>query len=277
MYRERADVRTLRGKRRVKNTRVRKVLWRWFLCVSGLVFIFFGASWLSFLAPLQLEKIVLIGMNSAARREARAAEAAVARAFTGVGERLVSSTHTLFYPRRAILENIASSSPRIADTSATRGGRILVVAVAERAPFARWCTEGGSPCLFIDDTGFAFAPVAGDRTPTTPLIFMGGTPTAGTPFLSPAKFVHLRDTLASAARIGLSVVRASRGEGSDLSFFLVDGAETRFVLSVDTPALFLALPSTLSAAQLAIAEGSVAPPLQYVDLRFAEQVVFKRR
>lgn len=277
MYRERADVRTLRTKKRTKNPRARKMLWRWFLCISGLVFIFFGAARLSFLAPFQLEKMVLIGINPAARAEARAAEAAVARAFADAGERLFSPTHTLFYPRRAILENIASSSPRAAGVSAARGGRILIVAIAERTPFARWCAAEEQKCLFIDDTGFAFAPVAGDPMPTTPLVLVGGTPTAGTPFLPPAEFAHLRDTLASVARIGLSVVRVSRGEGNDLSFFLSDGAEVRFVLSATAPALFLTLPSTLSAAQLTIAGGSVAPPLRYLDLRFAEQVVFKRK
>lgn len=277
MYHERADVRTLRTKKRAKNTRARKVLWRWFLCVSGLVFIFFGASWLSFYTPFQLEKLVLIGINPAARGEARAAEAALAHAFVDAGERLVSPTSALFYPRRAILANVASSSPRVAEVSATRGGRLLIVAVAERQPFARWCAVEKQKCLFIDEAGLAFTPAPGDPAPASPLTFTGGEPLAGARFLSEAEFAFLGETIAAAERIGLAVDGVARGEGRDFSFLLTDGSAVRFVLSSDAPALFMRLPETIAAARLSIAGGAVAPPLQYLDLRFADQAVFKRK
>lgn len=276
MHRAQADVRTLRTKRR-KNTHTRKLLWRWFLLISGLVFVFFGASWLSFYTPLQLEKVVLIGINPAARVETRAAEAAVARVFADAGERLVSPTSAFFYPRRMILENIASSSPHVAEVSAARGGRLLIIAVAEREPFARWCAAEEPKCLFIDEAGLAFVAALGDTAPASPLTFTGGEPLAGAHLLPEAEFTLLGETLAAAERIGFAVGGVSRGEGRDFSFLLTDGSAVRFVLSPDAPALFMRLPETLAAARLSIAGGAVAPPLQYVDLRFAEQVVFKRK
>lgn len=276
MYRAQANIRTLRTKRR-KNTRVRKFLWRGFFLVSALVFAFFGASLFSFYAPFQLEKVVLIGINASARSTLLNAEAAIARAFAEERTRLFSPTHALLYPRRALLSAVASSSPRVAETSATRGGRLLIIFVSERKPFSKWCAEEENPCLFIDDTGFAFAFAAHDSTPTSTLVFTGGTPIAGTRFLPSAEFALLRETLASAERVGFYVAGVSRREGRDFSFLLSDHTEVRFVLSSKTTAFFFELPTTLSAARLAIADGSVTPPLQYLDLRFADQVVFKRR
>lgn len=276
MYRAQANVRTLRTKRR-KNTRARKFLWRGFFLVSALTLVFFGASWFSFYAPFQLKKVVLIGIHTSARATLLRAEVGVARAFAEEGARLFSPTHALLYPRRALVSTVASSSPRVAGVSVARGGRLLIVAVAERKPFAKWCAEEGSPCLFIDDTGFAFASAAHDSTPAFTLVFTGGTPIAGNRFLPSAEFALLRETLASAERVGFYVAGVSRREGRDFSFLLSDHTEVRFVLSSKTPAFFFELSTTLSAARLAIADGSVTPPLQYLDLRFADQVVFKRR
>ncbi|MDP3661660.1 MAG: hypothetical protein Q8R17_02325, partial [bacterium] len=87
----------------------------------------------------------------------------------------------------------------------------------------------------------------------------------------------LRNIVASAERVGLSIKKVARAEGNDFAFVLSDNAEARFVLSPQTPGLFLELPATLAAANLKISAGSVSPALQYFDVRFRDQVVFKRK
>ena len=250
-------------------------MWRVFFGASLLALVFFALSWFSFYAPFQIAQVTLVGINRAARDERLAAEAEVAHAFAGQGVRLFSFTHKLFYPRAALTAAVASSSPRIASATAMRGGAIVIVAVSERKPFATWCADNG--CLFIDTEGFGFTPAKGDSPPTSSITFYGGMPLAGARYLPEGRFTILREVLAAAERVGLSVEKVARGDGSDVSFTLANGAEARFVLSPEAAALFLELPATLAAAHLRIADGSVSPPLQYLDLRFRDQVVFKRK
>ncbi len=152
----------------------------------------------------------------------------------------------------------------------------MVIAISERAPFAEWCSAGGE-CVLLDESGFSFQRARGDLLPENTPIFFGGEPKSGEHFISPNKFAELRDALIAAARVGLSVKEVARGEANDFSITLADGAEARFVLSPEVAALFLELPATLAAANLRISGGSVSPQLEYLDLRFGDQVVFKRK
>ncbi len=281
----RSELRSLRYRRRARRyERARKIFWRVFSGAALPVLLFFGASGFSFYAPFQIEKVVVVGLRSSARGTELRVQAGVARAFALEGARLFSFTNKLLYPRSSLAAYVASSSPRVASAAAWRGGGIVVIAVSERAPFAEWCPSTSSGqvlakdiCVFVDETGFSFQKARGDILPENTPIFFGGEPKSGEHFIAPNQFAELRDAFAAAARVGLSVKEVAHGEANDFSITLADGAEARFVLSPEAAALFLELPATLAAANLRIAGGSVSPPLQYLDLRFGDQVVFKRK
>ncbi|OHA34408.1 MAG: hypothetical protein A2938_00975 [Candidatus Taylorbacteria bacterium RIFCSPLOWO2_01_FULL_48_100] len=269
----RSEFRGMRRSRRAR--RLRLLAWRAFFGASALALLFFGLSWFSFYAPFQIKKVVIVGVNNSSRVEELRAEAEVARAFREEGIRLFSPTNFLLYPRAALAAAVASSSPRIASAAAARGGGIVIVVVSERAPFAEWCSST-SECIFIDENGFGFPNAKGDAPPISNVVFVGESPRAGARYLLHEKFLLLRDIVYSAERIGLIVKKVKQEEGDDFSLSLADNAEARFVLSFETAKIFLELPTILQAANLKISGGSVYPALQYLDMRFGGQVVFKR-
>lgn len=277
----------LRGlRRRRRPNKARKFAWRAFFILAGLFSVFFGLSLFSFYAPFQIEKVVIIGIKGFSRRAELPAEASVAHAFAEQGVRLFSFTHKFLYPRAALINEVASSSPRIASVDAMRGGGIVIIAVSERKPFAKWCPSTSSgqatkndACVFIDENGFGFAPAKENLLSSSPITFVDEhiSTSIGARYLLPEPFAQIREVISSAERVGLTVTTVARAENNDFTFSLADGAEARFVLSGETGAFFLGLPDTLAAANLKISNGSVSPPLRYVDLRFKDQVVFKRK
>lgn len=272
----REELQGLRRRRSPRRLWVRRFCWRAFFALSALIVVFFGLSWLSFYAPFQIEKVVVVGLNDSLRHAELPAEAAVARAFASQGARLFSFTHKLLYPRSAIIAAVASTSPRIASVGAVRGGGIVIIAVSERRPFASWCDAKGA-CISIDESGFGFGKVKGDAPPLSSIVFEDDSVVSGGHYLSPEKFTLFREIISSAERVGLIVTKVARAENNDFAFSLADGAEARFVLSPQAVELFLELPATLAAANLKISVGSVSPSLQYLDVRFKDQVVFKRK
>lgn len=270
----REELQGLRRKRRPST--MRQFAWRAFFVASALVALFFGLSWFSFYAPFQIEKVTIIGMNTSTRGARLGAEAAVARTFAEQGLRLFSFTHKLLYPRTALIGAVASTSPRIASVGAMRGGTLVIIAVSERKAFANWC-NAKNMCVSIDESGFGFAKAKGDAPPLSRIVFESDGTMGGTHYLPTERFAWLRDIIASAERVGLSIKKVTHTEGNDFALLLADNAEARFVLSPQTPEFFLELPATLAAAHLKISAGSVLPALQYLDVRFKDQVVFKRR
>jgi len=268
--------RSVRKVRRARETS--KIFWKIFLWPALAISVFFGAALLSDYPTLQLEKITIVGINLNAKREILKAEAAVARAFANEGARLFSPENILLYPKRAISENISSSSPRISFVQLKRGGRILIVAVKEREPFAEWCDYSkDNKCVFIDENGLGFSKVKGDNESSITQAFLSKYPESGKHYLPETDFSLLREIISSARRVGLSITKVSKEDGNDFSFLLADGSEAKFVLSEDAGKLFLSLPETLRAADLSISNGIVSPALQYLDLRFRDQIVFKRK
>src|SRR3989344_8884501 len=121
----RSEFRGMRRSRRAR--RLRLLAWRAFFGASALALLFFGLSWFSFYAPFQISRVVIVGVNNSSRGEEFRAEAAVVHAFAEEGVRFFSATNFLLYPRSALLEAVASSSPRIASAAAARGGGVVVV------------------------------------------------------------------------------------------------------------------------------------------------------
>ncbi|MDP3661647.1 MAG: hypothetical protein Q8R17_02255, partial [bacterium] len=219
----------LQGLRRKRSpNKARQFAWRAFFALSTLVAIFFGLSLFSFYTPFQIEKVMIIGINPSERAAERRAEASVARAFADAGVSLFSFTSKLFYPRKEIIDGIASTSPRIASVGAMRGGALVIIAVSEREPFAEWCSSTGE-CVFIDESGFGFAKAKGDASPRSNIVFEGVDTASGARYLPPEKFALLRNIVASAERVGLSIKKVARAEGNDFAFVLSDNAEARFV------------------------------------------------
>ncbi len=72
---------------------------------------------------------------------------------------IIPAAHRLFYPKKKVIDALASSSERVASVELSLRNKVATVVVTERTPYALWC-EFDEPqhCVLIDKTGFAFAP-----------------------------------------------------------------------------------------------------------------------
>lgn len=72
---------------------------------------------------------------------------------------VIPAAHRLFYPKKKVIDALASSSERVASIDLSLRNKVATVVVTERTPYALWC-ESDEPqrCAVIDKTGFAFAP-----------------------------------------------------------------------------------------------------------------------
>ena len=76
----------------------------------------------------------------------------------GTNYRLVPKTFTVTYPEEAIMKEVAAI-PRVKEVRLEKAdAATLTVAFTEYEPFALWCEEGDGRCMFLDHTGYAFAP-----------------------------------------------------------------------------------------------------------------------
>lgn len=72
---------------------------------------------------------------------------------------VIPTSHRLFYPKKKVIDALASSSERVASVDISLRNNIASIEITERVPYALWClVDDPQKCFVIDRTGFAFAP-----------------------------------------------------------------------------------------------------------------------
>jgi len=187
---------------------------------------------------------------------------------TGVGR----GAHLALVDSRAVAEQLEDHD-WIAEARAMRlPGGSLVVDVVERAPLAS-IEVGSPPAPFaVDATGAPFAPLGGDELEGLPRLVPAGSVTPREPSLRLAEAVRLAHRLPD---LGLAlpaeVTIAAEDDPEGLTFRLA-ALPARFVLGHDDlDARLEDLVHLLASNPKSVAEA------EWVDLRFADQVVLRRK
>lgn len=184
---------------------------------------------------------------------------------------LVPRRFAYFYPELEVAEAVATV-PRIKNIAIYRqSGTSLRVVFDEYVPEALWCnTATTSPCLFLDETGFAFAPApelqggsmvryyATEREPKE-----GEAPFSPADFLATNKFIDLVETL------GWYVTKVEVNQTRDVFYTLAQGGELKATLTDAPEKPFENLRTILNSEEFKhLKPGG----FQYLDLRFGTRV-----
>lgn len=241
-------------------------------------------SWVSYLPQFSISTISVNGTKEIPEQLVR----------TYIESRLYDGSYTLFsrnniflYPRVTIEKSIVSYFPRISTANISRNSLLaqaITVTVAERQPFALWCSIG-EVCYLMDADGFIFAP-ASTSTAGALMVFRGDvSPQAE---LSPGKVANAADSpigqtflsgrfgsvielfkrlrLAGYAPTGATVLNEK-----DFSISFSDGFALHISFGSDASTLVRNLQLALSADPLL---GKV-DKLDYIDMRFGDRVYYK--
>lgn len=184
---------------------------------------------------------------------------------------IVPKRFAYFYPETIIKEDIAKVS-RIKDVKVERvSATEIKISFGEYEPQTLWCDkEDLSNCLFLDETGFAFAAapkLQGESmlrfiSPLLPLA------TGTTPFLL-GDYKTVLEMVELLEQLGWYVGRVEINPSRDVFYSLIDGGELRATLT-DNPSV----PFENIKAILGSKEFSHLKPgnFQYLDLRFGSRV-----
>lgn len=191
-------------------------------------------------------------------------------ALRGSYYRLIPKRFTYFYPETAIREQLAQI-PRIKDIEIERVQRTqLRVTYDEYQPFALWCTTNGEDCVFIDTTGFGFAPAP---------VLRGGAfvryhnrltaPTVGQVGVAPNLLANTNlaaRTMASELDLRVNTVVL---DDRDIIYELGGGGEIRTAQSDDIELMLNNLETVLASDEFSHLEPG---NFEYIDLRYGNKV-----
>ena len=184
---------------------------------------------------------------------------------------LIPRRFAYFYPELDVAEAVATV-PRIKNISIYRqSGTALRVVFDEYVPEALWCNNAtSSPCLFLDEVGFAFAPApelqggsmlryyATEREPKE-----AEAPFTEADFLATRKFIDLVETL------GWYVEQVEINQTRDVFYTLAQGGELKATLTDAPEKPFENLRTILNSEEFKhLKPGG----FQYLDLRFGTRV-----
>lgn len=192
----------------------------------------------------------------------------------------IARRNIFFYPHRAIADAIAENFPRVASATLVREtlfSTTLVITIAEREPFARWCIDPSdeiTSCFFLDTSGFIFAE-SSDPTelPQSPYLFSGGTRNieAIDRTFAPGTFAHMLDVLAALEAERYMPVAATLQNDEDFWVSLERGFYIKVSRETAPHVLVRDLELVLGSSTLAGREAN----LEYIDLRFGNRVYYK--
>lgn len=184
------------------------------------------------------------------------------------------------YPKDVIEAGIVRDFPRIKTASVGRASTFsnaLVVSVAERAPFARWCAApsgSSTACFLMDETGFVFSEHGPfDPKPNEQYVFSGGFDTdnpIGRTF-EPDHLSGIVSLLAKLREARFAPLGVVKERADDLSIPLEQGFALKATYGSDPERVVRDLELVLASEVL---RGKV-DELEYVDLRFGNRVYYK--
>lgn len=184
---------------------------------------------------------------------------------------LIPRRFAYFYPELDVAEAVATV-PRIKNIAIYRqSGTALRVVFDEYVPEALWCNAAtSSPCLFLDEVGFAFAPApelqggsmvryyATEREPKE-----AEAPFSSADFAATTRFIDLVETL------GWYVTKVEVNQTRDVFYTLAQGGELKATLTDAPERPFENLRTILNSEEFKhLKPGG----FQYLDLRFGTRV-----
>jgi cell division septal protein FtsQ len=184
--------------------------------------------------------------------------------------RLIPRRFAWLYPK-ADIEATVQSLDRVASISlSVIEGTTLAVSFTEYIPDTLWCATDATECVFLDQTGYAFA-----RAPSLTggaflrLEKLGVTPVTGVSAFAEEEYRQVLELVALLERNGWFVSTVAVDLVGDAYLSLVDGGELKVVLADDPERIVENLLTIVNAGQFAgLGPGEFA----YIDLRFGNKV-----
>lgn len=270
---------TFRTKRREKRAYKRRAIWGGATALM-VAFVSFSVWYGARLPGVTIDNISVTGGSTVPHEAVREK---VESALAGTYALLIPRRFSFLYPADAIVANI-NSIPRVHDASVIRSSRNeLQISFREYVPYALWCPQALTPgdmgegdCLFVDESGFAFAH-APRLSGETLVRFMveGRKPEEGA-------YVYDTDTLASYQALvnAISTEHEERlrslteTKDGDLVLHLSQGPDLKITKGADIHAIFENLGSILSSPEY---KDVPLEEFEYIDLRFGNKVYVKRK
>ena len=266
-----------RKERRVSPLRVRRrrnkliVASSVVLLMAGIVY---GVHWLSYLPALTIKNVEIKGQ---VYMPEDILNTYVESVLSDAAYHFLSRSNIFLYPRHVIENGIVASFPRVKSVSVSRGSLVsqtVSVEVAERKPFAQWCTAGQA-CFQMDDTGYLFAVVATSSRDmyTTPYVFTGDIVDGpiGKTFI-PGHLPGMLALLKILQQQGDFTPTSVHIDGEqDFSVQFQEGFVLKASFGQDADSLSKNLELVLSSDALSGKESEI----EYIDLRFGNRVYYK--
>ena len=240
------------------------------ICLMGAAGLVGGVAGASHLQQFAVSDISITGASAI---PAEALVSSVENSLTDGGFRFFSRNNMFLYPRSTIERELSAHFPRIKDVSVARTSLLasaVVVAVEERAAYAKWCSTSGA-CYAMDASGFIYA-TEGDASSTS-YIFRGG--------LAPGEAIgqiFLRGRLGGIVTLMRELEKAGFKANSitvdtekDFTLTLENGLKLLVSFAMAPADIIRNLETALEAEGLR----EKLDTLEYIDLRFGNRVYYK--
>lgn len=242
--------------------------------------IVYGISFVSYMPRFSVEGIAITGAQRLSAEYVRSY--VEARIYDGRGGYL--SPHNIFmYPRQQIEASMIADFPRVKDVRITRASLFaqqIDVAIAERVPFARWCSSGvdasSTDCYVMDENGFIFSNDQADLAviATSTFAFSGGIKSGVGPVgqtFAPGHVSGLVTLFKNLTHDGVTPIGALVQNDQDFLVPLAEGFTIKASFGLDAVTLGNDLSLVLGSEAL---QGKMSK-LDYIDLRFGNRVYYR--
>ena len=196
-------------------------------------------------------------------------EAAVRDELEGTYYRLIPKRFAYLYPKKSIIERL-QSIPRMQEVRVSREHQSLEILYVEYEPFALWCAEGDSSCVFIDRTGYGFAaapPLRGSAF--VRYLRAGAQPTVGEVAVSPALLRTTTTFIDTAATTFGFRPRTVWFDDRDVIYRLGGGGEIRTSQEDGVERVLTNTETILESSEFSHLEPG---NFEYIDLRYGNKV-----
>lgn len=238
------------------------------LLLSFVALLIAAVWWATRLPSVTLREVVVEGGLTISHDEVRSrVEAELADTYLG----LIPKRFAYFYPETAIKAAV-EAVPRSKNIGVYRqNGTVLKITFDEYVPESLWCTNDGSEkCLFLDATGYAFAPAPALQGGSMVRYYTTErdpgereTPFLRSDFDATRRFIDLLE------EIGWYVTRVEINQTRDVFYALSQGGELKATLTDAPEKPFENLRTILNSEEFKhLKPGN----FQYLDLRFGTRV-----
>ncbi len=198
------------------------------------------------------------------------------------GLHVFSPDSILFFHRKQVSRDVLAQFPRVKSATTKMdsfSARSIIVTIAERVPFARWCLPAATTaqagrddvCFVMDEQGFVFATSTVEKA-TRSEIFRGGLfkNPIGQRFL-PSYFHSVMSTVVAVERLGLEASDVTVVNENEYHITLKNGVVIMIRFVDDPQSITENLRAALSTDALMNRMNDVI----YIDLRFDGRVYYK--